>query len=209
MAAQTLTRTAAPAPAVDVDAALADLLVREIEQYLAARRRTAHPLVTATTEDLVRQALAELDTREAAEPGPAAPELPAGLWRILPAGLWRILPDRLLALHPGRLGAGVERLRVSVPEHLELTALVLERWGWARTGSRIRTGGGRRCILGAQRAVCALGYGTADTATAAGARIQNVLASRGIREPFPQWNELDHVDHNQVLALIRDAATED
>lgn len=198
MTAQTLTRPA-PLPSTDADA---DLLVREIERYLTARRRTAHPLVTATTEELIRQALAELGSAPApaaADPGPAA--------STLPRGLWRVLPDRLLALHPGRRGVGVARLRISTAEHLELTALVLERWGWSQTGSRIRTGSGRRCILGAQAAVFRLGYGTEDTAAAAGAHLNAVLRSRGITTPYPQWNELPNVDGRQALALVRDAAT--
>lgn len=176
------------------------LLVAEIERYLTARRRTAHPLVTATTEELIRQALAELGTAPAAAaPGPAA--------STLPRGLWRVLPDRLLALHPGRRGVGVARLRISTAEHLELTALVLERWGWSQTGSRIRTGSGRRCILGAQAAVFRLGYGTEDTAAAAGAHLNAVLRSRGIHRSYPAWNELRDVNRDQVLALVRDAAT--
>jgi len=186
---------AAPLAADLVDG-IAAKLVDEIERYLAARRRTAHPLVTATTGDLVRQALAELDTRPAADP--AAPELPAGLWRIL--------PDRLLSLHPGRLGVGVERLRVSIPEHLELTALVLERWGWAQTGSRIRTGGGRRCILGAQHALYRLGWGTEVTVHEAGRRIQGALVHRGVTRPYWEWNDQGGVTSRQAIGVVLAAA---
>jgi len=201
MAAQTLPRTTPGAPeagAAEQTAALdAALLVREIEQYLAARgRATAHPLVTATTEELVRAALAELDSEpHHFDPGPQ-----------LPGGLWKVLPDRLLALHPGRRGEVVERLRITAAEHLELTALVLERWGWAQTGGRIRTTGGRRCILGAQRVLFALGYGTQDTAITAGAHLNAALRARGIHQPYPAWNELPGVDQDQVLTLVRDAA---
>lgn len=204
MTTATLPRTtpgAPAAPGVELDAAA---LVREIEQYLAARgRATAHPLVTATTEELVRQALAELDAPvpESAGTGPAADP-------GLPGGMWRVLPDRLLSLHPARRAAGVERMRISVAEHLELTALVLERWGWARTGGHIRTVGGRRCILGAQRALFALGYGTEDTAIAAGAHLNAALRARGVRQSYPVWNEQGDVDRDQVLALVRDAAAE-
>jgi hypothetical protein len=204
----TPTRTRATAGDVDVDRLVSlvgtDLveemaadLVADIDRYLVARRRTAHPLVTATTEELVRTALGNLPTAPAAT-GPATPELPRGLWRVL--------PDRLLALHPARRGEGVQRLRISVAEHLELTALVLERWGWSKTGRHIRTGAGRRCILGAQYAVFRLGYGTEDTAVAAGAHLQAVLARRGVRVPFPQWNDSADVTREQVLAVVRDAA---
>ncbi|MBM9504824.1 DUF6197 family protein [Actinacidiphila acididurans] len=198
MTTATLPRTT-PAPPAAPDAELdAAALVREIEQYLAARgRATAHPLVTATTEELVRQALAELDA--------PAPES-TGTGPALPGGMWRMLPDRLLSLHPARRATGVERARISVAEHLELTALVLQRWGWAQTGGRIRTMGGRRCILGAQRVLYALGYGTEDTAIAAGAHLNAALRARGVRQSYPVWNEHSDVDREQVLALVRDAA---
>ncbi|MFD5234879.1 hypothetical protein ACFWJ5_41660, partial [Streptomyces qaidamensis] len=47
--------TAPEAPALELSA---DLLVAEIEHYLAARvRTTAHPLVTKTTAELIAEAL--------------------------------------------------------------------------------------------------------------------------------------------------------
>lgn len=195
--APTTAELAALVDGADLLGPIADELATEIERYLAARRRTAHPLVTATTEELILQALTNLGAAPAAT-SPTAPELPHGMWRVL--------PDRLLSLHPGRRREGVARLRISVAEHLELTALVLERWGWAQTDTHIRTTGGRRCILGAQRALFALGYGTEDTAVSAGAHIQGILDGRGIRQPFWQWNDQAHVDRAQVLALVRDAA---
>lgn len=195
MTVQTLPRALPDVRPDDVDARL---LVREIEQYLAARgRATAHPLVTATTEELVRQVLAEPDARPAAAPDRGAE---------LPGGLWRVLPDRLLTLHPGRRGEAVQRLRISVAEHLELTALVLERWGWTQTGEHIRTVGGRRCILGAQRVLYALGYGTEDTAIAAGAHLDAALRARGVRQTYPAWNEEPGVTREQVLDVVREAA---
>jgi hypothetical protein len=199
MTAQTLARTAPPTPTPDVDTAAA-LLIREIELYLAARRRTGHPLITATTEELIRLVLVNVDTALRDDSGRAAPGLPGGLWRVP--------PDRLLSPHPARRSEGVERLRISAAEHLELTALVLERWGWAQTGGRVRTAGGRRCILGAQAVVYRLGYGTDDTAATAGAHLDAVLRTRGITTPYPAWNEQPDVDRAQVLALVRDAAAE-
>jgi hypothetical protein len=187
-------------PPAEVEALAADL-IRDIEHYLAtqhptARTTTAHRLVTATTDQLVRQALAAL---------PRAPVTgPAGV--PLPGGVWRVLPDRLLSLHPARRGQAVTRLRITPAEHLDITALVLERWGWAQTGERIRTRGGRRCILGAQRAVFCLGYGTEDTATTAGDHINTALRTRGIALPYPRWNEQPHVSGEQALAVVRAAA---
>jgi hypothetical protein len=184
----------------DVIGGLTADLVADIERYLAARKRTAHPLVSATTEDLVRQALASLPAPPAHGSRPLA-------GAVLPSGIWKLLPDRLLSLHPGRRGEGVQRLRISVAEHLELTALVLERWGWGQTGRRIRSGTGQRCILGAQAVVFRLGYGTEDTAMEAGRHVQNVLTARGIRTLYQEWNEQPNVDGRQALALVRDAAT--
>jgi len=202
------TTTPRATPAADLDLAnligsdlvgdLADALVRDCERYLAARRRTAHPLVTATTEDLVRAALAELDTPTTGGSTAGEPQLPRGLWRVL--------PDRLLALHPARRSEGVTRLRITVAEHLELTALVLERWGWAKTPTGWRTPGGRRCILGAQAAVFHLGYGTEDTAAAAGAHLNAVLRARGIRDTYPRWNDKPGTTRDQAVALVREAA---
>jgi hypothetical protein len=185
-------------PDLDLDLfdGLADELAAEAVAWLTDPTRTAHPLVSATTVELVAQALGTV-------PAPrSAPSAPA----VLPGGLWRILPDRLLALHPGSRGGDVARLRITTTEHLHLTALVLERWGWAKSGAHIRTSGGRRCILGAQYAVHRLGYGTQVTATEAGRRIQGALAARGEQRPYPQWNELPHVTRDQALAVVRQAA---
>ncbi|MYS22057.1 hypothetical protein GTW78_18125 [Streptomyces sp. SID4948] len=176
---------------------LAAGLVDEITRYLAEQRHTAHPLVTATTQELVADALA---TRTPAVPA----AVPAG--PVLPGGLWRLLPDRLLSLHPARRGEGIARLRITTAEHLDLTALVLERWGWGQTGSRTRSAIGRRCILGAQHAIFRLGYGTEHTAVDAGRQIQAVLTDRGITTPYPQWNEQAHVGAEQALAVVRAAA---
>ncbi|MFJ4412591.1 hypothetical protein [Streptomyces sp. NPDC088910] len=182
----------------DLIGGLADDLVAEMERYLAARKRTAHPLVSATTDELVRTALADLPAGRGARPENGA---------VLPGGIWKLLPDRLLSLHPARRGEGVKRLRITTAEHLELTALVLERWGWAKTGRRTRTAGGAVCMLGAQKVLFRLGYGSQDTAIEAGRHIQNTLAVRGIREPFWQWNDASHVSRDQILSVVRDAAT--
>jgi hypothetical protein len=183
------------AAAVEVGASIADVLADEAMAWLHDPTRTAHRLVTAPTAHLVAEALADL---------PADPSTGA---QLLPGRAWRVLPDRLLTLRPRR-GDALERLRIPVPAHLEMTATVLEQWGWAKSGTRIRTRGGRRCILGAQRVVHALGYGTEDTATEAGRQIQGVLAGRGITLPYPRWNDLPGVTGRQVLAVVRQAAKE-
>ncbi|WP_232792706.1 DUF6197 family protein [Actinacidiphila yeochonensis] len=177
---------------------LAADLVGDIERYLSARgRATAHPLVTATTDELVRTALAGL-------PAPARSR--GRHHDVLPGGIWRLLPDRLLVLHPGRHREAVQRLRITPAQHLELTALVLERWGWAQTPSGWRTPSGRRCILGAQAVLHHLGYGGQDTAITAGTYLQAVLTQRGIRQDYPHWNDQPHVSRDQALTLVREAA---
>ncbi|MCX2179933.1 hypothetical protein KV205_05225 [Streptomyces sp. SKN60] len=186
MTAQTLTITAVPAPDFDAEAAP---LVREIEQYLTARvRTTAHPLVTKTTAELVAEALGT---------APAAPVLTA------PARALRILPDWVLNFPLLRQLHGGGR-QISVAEHLELTALVIERYGWHR--GALRSASGRRCILGAQAVLFRLGYGDETTALAAGHRIQTVLAARGITEPYHRWNDATGRTRTEVIALVRTAA---
>jgi hypothetical protein len=176
---------------LDVDVDVADALAEEAMTWLHDPKRTAHRLVSLPTAVLVAQAVGS-------QAAPA--EAPA-----LPGGLWRVLPDRLLALRPRR-GDTLERLRIRPAEHLALTAAVLEWWGWAHTGGRIRTRGGRRCILGAQAVVYQLGYGTQVTATEAGRLMDGVLERRGIRLPYPEWNESPRVTADMALALVREAA---
>jgi hypothetical protein len=159
--------------------------------WLTDPARTAHRLVTVPTARLVEEALAP----------PATVPAPVEAVR-LPGRAWRVLPDRLLALRPHR------RVEVTVRQHLALTAIVLEQWGWAQTGTRgrARTTSGRRCILGAQHAVHALGYGDEHDVAEAGRQIQGTLAARGITLAYDYWNELPGTTHRDALALIHEAA---
>ncbi|MFE7237865.1 hypothetical protein [Streptomyces sp. NPDC057580] len=177
-----------PAPPSDVDAAQ---LVRDIEQYLAARTRTtAHPLVTKTTAELVAEAL-----------GTQAPATAPAL--ELPGRMLRIVPDWILAFPIVRHRHGGAR-QVTVAEHLELTALVIERYGWAQ--GKHRTTGGRRCVLGAQAVLYRLGIGDESTVAAAGQRLQAVLAAWGCTLTYAKWNDLPGRTESDVLGLIRTAA---
>jgi hypothetical protein len=179
----------------DLDIELdADRLADEIERYLTDPNRTAHPLVTLPTTELVRQALAATSATPVHTPAAAV----ASPLR----GIWRVLPDRLLLLSRPR--GPVNYRHLTVGEHLELTAAVLEHAGWARTGRRARTLTGRRCILGAQVALYAMGYGDRETANAAGGYLNRILRDRGIREDYSTWNE--RVDRKQALKLVREAA---
>lgn len=164
-----------------------------VEAWLHDPARTAHRLVSVPTAALVEEALG--GQTAAPSPGP-----------VLPGGAWRVLPDRLLALRPGRRAERLERLRIPVEAHLVLTAQVLTEWGWAQSGTRRRTVGGGRCILGAQYALHCLGYGTEHTAAEAGRRIQGALANRGITMRYPAWNEQPHVTAAQAIGVVRAAA---
>lgn len=178
------------APALTVDAAS---LIADIEAYLADQApKTAHPLVTKTTDQLIAEALA---TPEAVDEQ-RTPTLTA------PRRLWRIIPDWALALTPARRLHGAGR-PITVTQHLELTALVLQQYGHHRGGLRSRSG--RRCILGAQAVLFRFGYGDEETAIAAGKQLQNVLRRRGINEAYHQWNDRPERSAGEALQLIREA----
>ncbi|MFI0900532.1 hypothetical protein [Streptomyces sp. NPDC020983] len=176
-----------------VGAELGAGLADEVEGWLHDPARTAHRLVSVPTAALVAEALG---TQSAA---PATGS-------VLPGGLWRVVPDRLLALHPGRRAERADRLRVTVPAHLELTARVLEEWGWAQPGRHNRTISGARCPRGAQYALYRLGYGTEHTLYEGARRIQGTLARRGITAPYWQWNDWATTTPGQVIAVVREAA---
>ncbi|MFJ7497853.1 hypothetical protein ACIQZB_43575 [Streptomyces sp. NPDC097727] len=178
--------TATPLPVIDVDG-----LVREIEQYLTARARTtAHPLVTKTTQQLVAEALGT----QAPATTTAAP---------LPGRMLRLLPDWVLQIPIVRHRHGGNR-QVTVAEHLELTALVIQRYGWAQDTHRTRSG--RVCILGAQAVLYRLGIGDESTVDRAGQRLQAVLRSRGCTLPYHRWNDMPDRTSGEVVALVRTAA---
>ncbi|MDX3536188.1 hypothetical protein PV721_17770 [Streptomyces sp. MB09-01] len=172
----------------------ADVLVGEIERYLAARVRTAHPLVTKTTAELVAEALGEL----AASPAPVA--APAPQLRP-PAALLRHLPDWCLSLPVVRAWHGGGRY-LTAAESLELTALVIEAFGWARGSQRDHQGG--RCIFGAQYALHRLGYGDVHTMRLASGYLQNTLGAEA--GSYQVWNSHPDRTREQVLALVRAAA---
>lgn len=186
---------ATPPPRADVETVDVDQLVRQFEDYLAAHAptpappRTAHPLVTKTTAELVAEAIGHATPAAAAEIVP-----PGRLVRLIPHALLRIPGVR-------RLHGGIRH--ITVEQHLALTAHLIEQ-GWAR--NTYRTVSGRVCLQGAQRLLYTLGYGDHDTANQAAHRIQNVLTSRGIRQPYPEWNDNPDRTQPEILKLIRTAA---
>lgn len=189
----TVTPTATPHTRPDIDPAM---LVAEIEQYLAAQTSaapaTAHPLVTKTTAVLVAEALGT---------APAAVTRAASTVQPPPAVLRR-LPTWALALPVIRNRFGGGGQHVTVAQHLQLTALLIERWGWAQ--GCLRTRGGI-CVEGAQFILLRLGYGNAATLGQATAVIHQLLANVGAGS-LTAWN--DHPDRTvgQVLGLLRLAA---
>ncbi|QMV20568.1 hypothetical protein GQS52_00700 [Streptomyces sp. SCUT-3] len=168
---------------------------------------TAHPLVSKDTASLVAEALA---AAAPASPGalPAAPGVPSPPPGALPVPDGD-LPGRMRACLPHWVhsGLGTRRRRpVTVEQHLLLTERVLRRTGWAATGRRDRTAGGRRCILGAQHLLHSLGYGDVETARRAGEHIDRALAAMGQSGPFWVWNDQPHVHEALVHRALRRAA---
>ncbi|MFD9928808.1 hypothetical protein ACFWZK_21950 [[Kitasatospora] papulosa] len=184
----TTTRTAPPTvaePVIDIDG-----MLRDIEHYLAARTRTtAHPLVTKTTQHLIDEAL-----------GTPAPAVTPSI--ELPGLLLRLLPDWVLSIPAVRHRHG--NRPVTVTEHLELTALVIERYGW--TQGKHRTRSGSACILGAQAVLFRLGIGDQSTVDRAGQRLQAVLRNRGCTLAYHRWNDMPDRTDTEVIALVRTAA---
>jgi hypothetical protein len=192
---------ATPPPRADIETLDVDQLIRQFEDYLAAQTpadtltpapvlpRTAHPLVTKTTAELVAEAIGHT-------PSAATTDI------VPPGRLVRLIPHALLRI-PGvrRLHGGIRH--ITIEQHLALTALLIEQ-GWAR--NTYRTVGGRVCIQGAQRLLYTLGYGDHDLANQAAHRIQNVLTTRGIRQPYPEWNDGPDRSQAEILKLIRTAA---
>ncbi|MFD9775954.1 hypothetical protein ACFWZS_03405 [[Kitasatospora] papulosa] len=186
----TTTRTTPPPPTVAEPVIDIDGMLRDIEHYLAARTRTtAHPLVTKTTQQLIDEALGT--------PAPAAMSAIE-----LPGRLLRLLPDWVLRIPAVRHRHG--NRSVTVTEHLELTALVIGRYGWTQGTHRTRPG--RVCILGAQAVLFRLSIGDESTVDRAGQRLQAVLRNRGCTLAYHRWNDMPDRTAAEVIALVRTAA---
>lgn len=183
------------ASSVDADA---KQLVEGIEKFLASRpaKRPAIPAPAPASSSFELPSVDELIAQAGIVTGPA-PRQKNTKTHGLPGGMWRMLPDWALAARRG------SRRDVTVTEHLQLTALVIQRYGWAR-GS-LRTRSGRRCILGAQAVLYRLGYGDQDTAMAAGRVMDRILAARGIRCHYHEWNDHAGRTEGEVFYLLREA----
>ncbi|MFF6847116.1 DUF6197 family protein [Streptomyces antimycoticus] len=192
--------TAMPDAASQVSAD-ADQLIAEIEQFLASQpARRPHlpaPKPARGGFDLppVDQLIAEAGI--VTGPAPRTKKPPKAKGGQLPGGMWRMLPDWALSARRG------SRRQVTVTEHLQLTALVIQRYGWCGRGLRSKSG--RRCVLGAQAVLYRLGYGDQGTAMAAGRVMDRILAARGIRAHYWEWNDHAGRDEGDVLYLLREA----
>ncbi|RKE20014.1 hypothetical protein [Streptomyces sp. TLI_171] len=109
----------------------------------------------------------------------------------------RSLLDRL-AHRPARPAA------VSVAGHLGLTSRYLAEAGWIQ--GAMWDGAGRVCLLGAQTAVLAHGYGTVHTVRRARAQVMEVLHATGRPVPSPDvWNDHPGRRQSDVHALLESA----
>lgn len=164
-------------------------LVEEIEQYLAGLPAPA-PAPPAPSVPLAPPAV---------EPGThggrhGSVRQPWNHGFALPR---RSLLDRL-ARRPAR------PVDVSVAGHLRLTSAYLAEAGW--TQGALWDAGGRVCLLGAQTAVLAHGYGTAYTVRRARAQVMEVLHATGRPVPSPDvWNDRPGRRQSEVHALLERA----
>ncbi|ROR43509.1 hypothetical protein EDD39_1673 [Kitasatospora cineracea] len=109
----------------------------------------------------------------------------------------RSLLDRL-ARRPARPA------EVTVAGHLRLTSRYLAEAGW--TQGALWDARGRVCLLGAQTAVLAHGYGTAHTVRRARAQVMEVLHATGRPVPSPDvWNDRPGRRQAEVHALLERA----
>lgn len=163
-----------PAPLLDIRISQRDLdqLHAEIAQYLTTHAPTTPPPAGTRVDDLIREA--------GIATGPAP--RPAG--RIA----------RAIRRH--RAGAPT----VSVAEHLDATARVIEIRGWAQRTLQDATGA--VCILGAQTLLVRLGHDR-DIAERAGDRLNRALGG-GIT--YWTWQDNRWRTRQQVLDLLRTTA---
>lgn len=185
-----MTTTVPPAatPAVPIDIDISRFIA-DTERYVAAHApaigpRTAHRLITKTTAQLVAEALGT--PTAAADPAPVLQAPPAML---------RHFPNWALGLPMVRSRFGGGGQHVTVAQHLNLTAAVIERWGWAQGCLRTRNG---ICIEGAQFVLLRLGYGNGDTLHAATNHLHQLFTNAGAGS-LTAWN--DHPDRTQVQVL--------
>ncbi|WP_051732938.1 DUF6197 family protein [Kitasatospora phosalacinea] len=159
-------------------------------------RLDAHELAQAL--GLVEEIEQYLAGLPAPVPPPPPPANPHGGFRQ-PWNHGHPLPRRslldLLARRPAR------PVEVTVAGHLRLTSRYLAEAGW--TQGALWDARGRVCLLGAQAAVLAHGYGTAYTVRRARAQVMEVLHTTGRAVPSPDvWNDRPGRRQAEVHALL-------
>lgn len=167
-------------------------LIEEIETFLRAQiKRTAHPLVSKTTEELIKEALTSAPTsRPVKNPDP------------LPSNLWGRVPDWMVSAR--RMVRHNTVYEITPQQHIQLIIGIIEKWGWSK--GRLRTKSGSRCIVGAQLILLRMGYGSERTMKHAGQMIQSALYARGVSEPYWEWNDDSRRTKHQVLGILKEAA---
>ncbi|MFD8483185.1 hypothetical protein [Kitasatospora sp. NPDC059673] len=164
-------------------------LVEEIEQYLAGLPAPDRlPLLPLPAPPLVEPGC---------DGGPyGSVQQPWNFGYPLPR---RALLDRLVR-RPARPVA------VTVAGHLRLTSRYLAEAGWIQ--GAMWDAAGRVCLLGAQTAVLAHGYGTAYTVRRARTQVMEVLHATGRPAPSPDaWNDRPGRRQAEVHALLLRAET--
>ncbi|MFJ1796954.1 DUF6197 family protein [Kitasatospora griseola] len=150
--------------------------------------------------------VAEIEAYLASLPAPARPTVPyicrlgstAQRWN---AGFPQPQPTLLdrLAHRPAR------PVQVSVADHLRLTSRYLAEVGWVQ--GKLWDSTGRVCLLGAQAAVLAHGYGTPDTVRRARIQVMEVLHSTGRPVTSPDvFNDAPTTRQADVHLLLDRAA---
>jgi hypothetical protein len=90
---------------------------------------------------------------------------------------------------------------VTVADHLRLTSRYLAAFGW--TQGRLWDETGRACLLGAQAAVLAHGYGTPATVTRARVQVMEILHATGRPVPSPDtYNDAPTTRRTDVHHLL-------
>lgn len=163
------------------------LLVAEVEDYL---RSVAAPVVAA---------------------GPGRLDLARLLTAAGPVCQYGSVVQSWHAGFPAPSPTVLDRLRHRAPvldvtpgEHLQLTSRYITAHGW--TQHTLWDSSGRVCILGAQVAVLAAGYGTEATVRRARMRIGNELGHLGQPMPVDTWNDAPGRRQADVHRLLERAA---
>ncbi|MFE0461758.1 hypothetical protein ACFW1A_21150 [Kitasatospora sp. NPDC058965] len=169
-------------------------------------RLTLPPAAPLTLSPDASGLVGEIEAYLASLPAPPRPLVPY----VCPSGRtlqpWnaeyplprRTLLDRLVR-RPGR------PVPVSAAQHLRLTSRYLTQHGWLQ--GAMWDGAGRVCLLGAQAAVLAHGYGSPATVRTARAQVMEVLHATGRPAASPdEYNDRPGTRQADIHRLLEQAA---